>query len=143
MYGADEAHGYIAAVLAHESSERLKALARFDNVACHHVTMAFNSPYSDWIPYLDLVGSSMVLQVIGKANNGRIQAALVQGVRSEKALPHITISKIDSAESVEANEMLALALRRGVLRPFRMSLTARVQFIPFTHDDAQRTLTQP
>jgi hypothetical protein len=130
MCGADQAHGYIAAILTHESSEHLKALACFSETVCHHVTMAFNSPYSDWEPYLTLIGNKVILQVVGVATNGRIQAVLVQGVPSEKALPHITISKIESAESVESNEMLALALKRGVLRPIRMTLIARVAFIP-------------
>jgi hypothetical protein len=102
---------YVAAVIVSDR-ERGKLLRIVKpvhpTVVAHHMTIVYDPTREEfWEKYARLVGQKVTLTVGGKADNDRVQAAVItSGPASINAVKHVTISTALGVEAVESNELL-------------------------------------
>jgi len=118
--------GYFAAVLTTDSSEALKRLAVHPDIYAHHVTLAYLPDAATYAKYAPRLGEQINIKVIGLADDGKAQAAVVE-TESENDNPHITISCEPGVKPVYSNEML----KKTPIKSAKMDLKANIEFIQF------------
>lgn len=118
--------GYFAAVLTADSSEALKCLAVHPDVYAHHLTLAYLPDATTYAKYAPRLGEQINIKVIGLADDGKAQAAVVEA-ESENDNPHITISCEPGVKPVYSNEML----KKTPVKSAKMDLVAKIEFIQF------------
>lgn len=120
--------GYIAAVLDEASSAALRKLAVHPDVYCHHVTLAYRPTQEVWEKYVGMVMTRVELIAVGMKRDEKGQAVLIEGIRSENAHPHVTVSCAGGVRPNYSNELLR---DLGDMTHIHIPLSALVQFIPF------------
>lgn len=99
-----------------ERGNLLKAFSpKHDNIYATHITISFKP--ANGIQGIEL-GREKELQIIGIVEDERGQAVLVQGSKSAKDHPHITISCAPGTEPKYSNEMIAEAVKNGSVKYF-------------------------
>ena len=121
--------GYFAAVISKKLRGTLQGLALHQNVHCHHITLAYQPTPEIYLRYSRLFGRQIRFRIVGVCRDTKGQAALVEGVASEKPHPHITISCAPGVSPVYSNELLADPDR--LVFPFDLKGVATVEFIRF------------
>lgn len=115
----------VAAVLDDETANFLKGLAVHQNVFCHHVTMAYQPSPEVYAKYQHLIGTTIEFDCRWSVRDHKGQATFVDGVPSEKKVPHITISCADGVEPVYSNQLFNNPQRRYTTLRFRGKATVR------------------
>ena len=99
--------GNILAVISSAAAAKLRRLAIFPDIYCHHITIAAHPDDVTYRKYARLLGRRVRFQVTGVYADSKGQAARVTGVPSENAHPHITISCAPGVHPKYSNDLLA------------------------------------
>jgi hypothetical protein len=75
----------------------------------HHMTVKFKPSPEDMAKYTPMIGQSVKLKVTGYAENENGQAVLVEpnGVDSDNAHPHVTVSCSEATSPAYSKELLS------------------------------------
>jgi hypothetical protein len=123
--------GYIGAVLTDDSKKALRKYARYPQVFCHHVTMAFAPTEEIWGKYQHLLGKEITIEVDGSATDEKCQVFCVTGIPSENVHPHITVSTQLKVAPAYSNKLIATAVEQNNLVPLSLKLQGIVTWISF------------
>lgn len=106
-------------------SEPLPIQPRFEIMKGHHITLVYSAEVEQYFAW---VGKVFEATVTAEAWNNRIQAVRVKlpdGIPCTSVTPHITVSRISEAESLESNVMLLKPLQEV---PVSFTVIARIEF---------------
>jgi hypothetical protein len=108
-------NGYIAAVLNDDTTEILKSAAgvfldgrglKYDKIQCKHIVLAYEPTEEVFKKYEHLIGTEVEFTITGLCYDQRAAAFTVDGVPSEKAVPHITFGVMKNTAPSYSNLML-------------------------------------
>lgn len=118
----------VAVVLSPETAAALRGLAVHPNVFCQHVTMAYRPTPDVYAKYASFIGHELEFDIVALALDANGQAVVVDGVPSEKEVPHITISCADGIKSSYSNTLFTNYERKEI--PTRLRGRGVVQVVP-------------
>lgn len=84
--------------------ERATGTKLLSKIYAHHMTIKFKPNQSDMDKLTE--GEKVTLQVIGWAEDGKVQAVAVKGFKSSNKIPHITVAT-DGTPPFKSNALLA------------------------------------
>lgn len=105
---------FVAVVLDEDSKERLRAWfpnELLSKAFAHHMTVKFK-PSEAEVAALSM-GSAVSLQVVGWADNGKVQCVAVTGFQSTNEVPHITVATDGKTAPKLSNDLLAEGFTRA------------------------------
>lgn len=117
----------VAAVLDQATSEMLRGLTLHENEYCHHVTMAYRPSPEVFAKYEHLIGRTIEFRIVNSFLDCNGQAATVNGVPSENAVPHITMGCSIGVQPSYSNKLLANQAARRT--PLNLNGKATVEVI--------------